>query len=195
MKSGNHSLAHGLPGPHTNVVLSRSGQQAECIMNNKSPAPLIGIVDDNEEVRQSISSLLGSAGYRSVVFESPAAFLNSPARIETNCVVVNFQVAGLNSLVLRRLQSAPDGSTPIIGIYALEEETRSRALEHGAFEVFGEPFRTPMVTIEPRHEGLPTSAVKQGPATGSGKPFSDVALLSAIRSALKSSRQDPDDLE
>jgi FixJ family two-component response regulator len=146
----------------------------------KKPAPIIGIVDDNEDVRQSISGLVRSAGYQATVFESLYTFLNSPSMRQTNCLIVNFK------LLLNDLE---------FGISAVEAEMRSRALEHGAFQVFGEPFSIPIVTIEPRDEEAQTSTRKHGARTISGKPLSDVALLSAIRSALRSSQQEPDDLE
>jgi FixJ family two-component response regulator len=135
----------------------------------KKSAPIIAIVDDSEDLRQSISSLVRSAGYQATVFESLDNFLNSPGMRQTNCLIVNFK------LLLNDLE------------FSVGEKMRPRVLGHR-----GEPIRIPIVTID---EDAQTSALKQSARTISGKPFSDVALLSAIRSALKSSQQDPDDFE
>jgi FixJ family two-component response regulator len=87
-------------------------------MKNEKPAPLIALLDDKQsswprskrkqEVRRSISSLLRSAGYRSIVLESLDAFLTWLSRSQTSCLIVNFQLCGLNGLELRRLLSVAD---------------------------------------------------------------------------------------
>ena len=51
----------------------------------KKMIALVGIVDDDESVRDSISSLLRSAGFRTASFESAEAFLDSAHKIEPDC--------------------------------------------------------------------------------------------------------------
>jgi hypothetical protein len=45
--------------------------------NPSATVPLIGVVDDDESVRDALSSLIRSAGYRCVVFASAEAFPES----------------------------------------------------------------------------------------------------------------------
>jgi FixJ family two-component response regulator len=120
-------------------------------------APIIGIVDDDEPVRDSLSSLIRSVGYRTVVFASAEAFLNSDRRHEPACLILDIRMPGMSGLELQRQLSDMKWSIPIIFLTA-----------HGDDE-------------------LRTRALRQGASAFLLKPFADEALLDAIRSALGSS--------
>jgi FixJ family two-component response regulator len=128
-------------------------------------APLIGIVDDDDSIRESTSSLIRSAGYSSALFESGESLLNSEHLRETACLIVDIRMPGLSGLELQRELCKGIRSTsrsiPIIFITAHAEE-RERAI-----------------------------ALKQGALAFLAKPFSDEALLSAIQSALELQRGMP----
>jgi FixJ family two-component response regulator len=125
--------------------------------DGRRPAPLIGVVDDDECVRDSISSLIRSAGYRTAVFPSAEAFLSSDGMRETDCLVLDIRMAGLSGLELQRRLAEPKFSIRIVFVTGQDsEELRSRALKQGAVAFLG-------------------------------KPFNDEALLGAIRSALECS--------
>ena len=49
---------------------------------SEATAPIIAIVDDEESVRVAMDSLIRSAGYRSLAFESGVAFLESNQKHE-----------------------------------------------------------------------------------------------------------------
>jgi FixJ family two-component response regulator len=122
---------------------------------------LIGIVDDDESVRDSMSSLVRSAGFRSAVFASAEAFLNSDHRTETDCLVLilDIRMPGLSGLELQRRLSEEKQSIPIIFVSAhAEQDVRATALEQGAVAFLS-------------------------------KPFNDEALLGAIQSVVQSSGQ------
>jgi FixJ family two-component response regulator len=127
----------------------------------KTPAALVGIVDDDESVRESISSLLRSVGYRSAEFESAEAFLGSHHKSETDCLVLVLDVrmpGGLSGLELQRRLSDENRSIPIIFITGHgDDKVRARALAQGALAFLS-------------------------------KPFDDEALLGAIQSALDHSQ-------
>src|SRR5258708_7585650 len=128
---------------------------------SRPPVPLIGIVDDDESVRDSISSLVRSAGFRSAVFASAEAFLNSDHRPEMDCLVLilDVRMPGLSGLELQRRLSEEKQSIPIIFVSAhAEQDVRATALEQGAVAFLS-------------------------------KPFNDEALLGAIQSAVQSSGQ------
>jgi FixJ family two-component response regulator len=57
-------------------------------------APTIGIVDDDESIRNSISSLIRSIGYETAVFESAEAFLDSGRIHEIDCLIVDILMPG-----------------------------------------------------------------------------------------------------
>jgi FixJ family two-component response regulator len=128
-------------------------------MQREMPLPLVGIIDDDESVRDSISGLMRSAGYRSVEFASADAFLNSEYVNDGRGMILLLDVGmpGLSGLELQRRLAALKCSIPIIFVTAHDNDAdRTRALEHGAFAFLA-------------------------------KPFSDTAILGAVRSALESS--------
>jgi FixJ family two-component response regulator len=123
----------------------------------QSVAPLIGIVDDDQSVRDSISSLVRSTGFRSATFESAEAILNSESRYEADCLILDVRMPGLSGLGLQSRLAEVKCTTPIIFITAhSSEEERDQALRRGAIAFLG-------------------------------KPFGEEALLSAIQSALEPS--------
>ena len=118
--------------------------------------PLISVVDDDDSVRESLSGLIRSVGFRVMVFASAEEFLNSNHLSDTDCLILDVRMPGMNGLELQRRLATGHISIPVIFITAHgDEEARVRALNGGAVEYLL-------------------------------KPFSEEALLTAIDTALKS---------
>jgi FixJ family two-component response regulator len=110
-------------------------------MKQKKILAVIGIVDDDESVRDSISSLLRSAGYKTESFESAEAYLNSDRASEPNCLLLDGRMPGLSGLQLQSELNRQKVSIPVIFITAhTNEQVRERALSEGAVAVLGKPF-------------------------------------------------------
>ena len=110
-------------------------------MKQKKILAVIGIVDDDESVRDSISSLLRSAGYKTESFESAEAYLNSDRASEPNCLLLDVRMPGLSGLQLQSELNHQKVSIPVIFITAHpDEQVRERALSEGAVAVLGKPF-------------------------------------------------------
>ena len=127
-------------------------------MRSETRGPLIGIIDDDESTRDSISSLMRSAGYGTAIFASSDAFLTSEHMRDRKDMILllDIQIPGLNGLELQRRLSDSNCSIPVIFVTAYGDDgIRSRAMNQGAFAFFA-------------------------------KPFSDQAILDAIRSARES---------
>jgi FixJ family two-component response regulator len=119
-------------------------------------SPLVAIIDDDDSVRESLSSLLRSAGFRAAVFASAEAFLNSDHPSDPDCLLVDLRMPGMSGLELQRHMIKANTKIPIVFITAHgDEEARSRALRDGAVDFLR-------------------------------KPFTEEALLNAVHSALKS---------
>ena len=118
--------------------------------------PLISVVDDDDSVRESLRGLIRSVGFAVKVFASAEEFLNSDHLRNTDCLILDVRMPGMNGLELQRQLAASDRKIPVIFITAHgDEEVRSRALNGGAVDYLL-------------------------------KPFSEEALLNAIDAALKS---------
>jgi FixJ family two-component response regulator len=116
--------------------------------------PLIAIVDDDESVRDALTSLLHSVGWQAEAFASAEAFLQAGQAHTTACLLLDIRLPGLSGLELQRQLRSSQARLPLIfltghGTGAL----RAQALQAGAVAFFT-------------------------------KPFSDTALLEAIHTAL-----------
>lgn len=118
--------------------------------------PLVSVVEDNDSVRESLKSLIRSVGLAVEVFPSAEAFLNSYHLSDTQCLILDVRMPGMDGLELRRQLLLSNRDIPTVFITAHgNASTRLEALDDGAVDYLF-------------------------------KPFSDQALLNAINGALKS---------
>ncbi|HLN00353.1 MAG TPA: response regulator [Bryobacteraceae bacterium] len=98
-------------------------------------------VDDDFRVRESIESLVESAGYMPRVFSSAEEFLGSGALGEATCVITDVRMPGIDGVELQRRIRLQRPNMPVIFISAhFEDEIRRRALEGGAADFMYKPF-------------------------------------------------------
>ncbi len=110
-------------------------------MNKAATVALVGIVDDDESVRNSINSLLRSAGYRTLMFESAEAFLESERIGDTDGLVLDVKMPGLRGIELQRRLIELKHMVPIVFVTAhADDEIRQAALAQGAIAFFAKPF-------------------------------------------------------
>jgi FixJ family two-component response regulator len=119
-----------------------------------STRALVTVVDDSESVRDSLPDLLRHSGYDARAFESAEAFISSEGVGDTTCLILDVGLPGM---------SGPD----------LQQELRR--LGHDIPTIFitaqGDP------SLRPR-------LVARGAVACLFKPFSDTALLDALKAAL-----------
>jgi FixJ family two-component response regulator len=101
----------------------------------------VSIIDDDESVREALSSLIRSVGLRAEAFASAEGFLNSGRMQDTVCLILDVRMPDVGGLELQRRLSGDGWRIPIIFVTAHgDEETRAQALEAGAVEVLLKPF-------------------------------------------------------
>ena len=115
---------------------------------------LISVVDDDASVRESLQCLIRSFGFAVEVFASAEEFLNSGHLPNTRCMILDVRMPGMNGLELQRRVAASYREVQVIFITA--------------------------------HEGSAarSQALNNGAVDYLLKPFSEGALLHAIRAAL-----------
>ena len=107
-----------------------------------SVAPLIAIVDDDDSLRNSLNNLIRSVGFRAQGFSSAEEFLNAPELHETDCLILDVRMPGMNGLDLQSRLVAANSKIPIIFITSHGDgAARARALEAGAVDFLYKPFR------------------------------------------------------
>jgi FixJ family two-component response regulator len=119
--------------------------------------PLLSVVDDDESVRESLPDLIKEFGFAANAFSSAEEFLSLARISETSCLILDVSMPGM---------SGPE----------LHQELKRR----------GEDIPVIFITAQ-RDEAIRTRVFNQGAAGFLLKPFSDEALLAAIKTALRSS--------
>jgi FixJ family two-component response regulator len=111
--------------------------------------PIVAAVDDDFRVRESIKSLLESAGYAPVVFSSAEEFLGSGMLAAATCVITDVRMPGMDGIELQRRIRIERPTLPVILISArYNGEVRQTAIDKGAVAFLYKPFdATELLTI------------------------------------------------
>jgi FixJ family two-component response regulator len=120
--------------------------------------PLVFVVDDDVSVRESLELLIRYEGWEPEIFASANEFLSRPRPLVPSCLILDLSLPGLSGLDLQKRIASERADMPIIFITG--------------------------------HGDIPSTvqAMKAGAVEFLTKPFTDDALLSAIRQALERSR-------
>src|SRR5262245_1357166 len=103
--------------------------------------PLISVVDDDDSVRESLRGLIRSVGFAVAVFASADEFVSSDELRNTDCLILDVRMPGMNGLDLQRHLAATDHQIPVVFITGHgDEEARQRALNAGAVDYLLKPF-------------------------------------------------------
>jgi FixJ family two-component response regulator len=103
---------------------------------------LISIVDDDESIRDSTKALLRSVGHRVATFASAAELLlDSGAIRQTECLILDVRMPGMDGLELQRRLNVGRSRIPIIFVTAHDDEIRrQQAIAAGAVDFLRKPF-------------------------------------------------------
>ncbi|HKM69613.1 MAG TPA: response regulator [Stellaceae bacterium] len=102
---------------------------------------VIAIVDDDESVREALTSLIRSMGYAAVAFECAEDLLKSKRRRSVSCVIADVQMPGMTGIELHDRLVASGEPIPTILITAFpDERARERALQAGVIGYLAKPF-------------------------------------------------------
>lgn len=117
--------------------------------------PLVSVVDDDESIRESLPDLLGEFGFAARTFSSAEAFLTSDYVEETRCLILDIAMPGMTGLDLQEELTRRGREIPIIFITAKRDET------------------------------IRARVLERGAVKFLYKPFSDTALLDALKEAFQ----------
>ena len=118
--------------------------------------PLLAVVDDDVSIRESLPDLIKEFGFAARAFSSAEEFLSSGSADETSCLILDIAMPGMSGPELHQELKRRGEEIPVIFITGQKDET------------------------------IRARALEQGAAGCLIKPFSDEALLAAIKSALQS---------
>jgi FixJ family two-component response regulator len=102
---------------------------------------IIGVVDDDQSVREGLSSLIRSAGLRVETFASAQEFLSRSGAGTFSCLVLDIQMPGLSGLDLQKHMTEAEIEIPIVFLTGHGDIPASvRAMKAGAVEFLTKPF-------------------------------------------------------
>jgi FixJ family two-component response regulator len=109
--------------------------------NTGAAKHIVAAVDDDFRVRESIESLVASAGHTPLVFASAEEFLQSAAPASAICLITDVRMPGIDGLELQRRVKLQYPRLPVIFMTAhYDNEIRQRALSQGAAGFLYKPF-------------------------------------------------------
>jgi FixJ family two-component response regulator len=116
------------------------GGEQSTLESMNSAAGTVFIVDDDPQIRTSLSRLLAAAGYRVRAFESADSFLDDQDADTPGCLLLDVCLPGLSGM---ELQSALDGSPrnrPIVFLTGMGDILTSvSAMKAGAIDFLIKP--------------------------------------------------------
>ncbi len=89
-------------------------------------ASLVAVVDDDFSVRESLESLIRSAGLEVRVFASAEEFLSATHPRKEDCLILDVRLPGISGIELHRLLMARSCKVPAIFITAHGSDDRAR---------------------------------------------------------------------
>jgi FixJ family two-component response regulator len=109
-------------------------------MRSKRSPAVIGVVDDEESVRMATSSLLRSANWEVIAYESADHLLGDTRRPELKLVVADIHMPGMDGFALLESIKLWQRPTPVIFITAYAtQELLEQAEAGGAAGFFSKP--------------------------------------------------------
>ena len=110
-------------------------------MTDPAAKPIVAVVDDDPRVRESLESLIESAGFTARVFSLAEEFLRGGQLEVASCLISDVRMPGMNGLDLQRRVRLARPQLPIIFITAHhEDEVERSAFAEGAAFFIRKPF-------------------------------------------------------
>jgi len=129
------------------------------LMNESRTVPIIGVIDDDECVRESLAGLAESAGYETSLFASAEEFLQSAVRDSLACLVLDVRLPGMSGVELYTQLAQNLHAIPTIFITAhADEQTNSWVSEPGVIALLYKPFQ-PEVLLQAVRKAITRSRI------------------------------------
>lgn len=110
---------------------------------NSADAPLVLIVDDDQQIRFALAELLASVGIEAMTFESPREMQTADVPDRPGCLILDVRMPGGSGLELQRqMVGSRRGNKPIIFLTGHGDVPMSvQAMKAGAIDFLMKPVR------------------------------------------------------
>jgi FixJ family two-component response regulator len=126
----------------SNDAFHTSGATTRCRLpgDPMGAFPTISIIDDEEAVRESVSRLIATRGYRTEVYASAEDFIEQVIGSAASCLIIDVQLKDLTGIELSRHLNALGYSFKIIFMSASDDPAiRNKAMEQGCVAFLQKP--------------------------------------------------------
>jgi FixJ family two-component response regulator len=104
---------------------------------------VVGIVDDDQAVRDALCNLLASVGLDATAFSSAEELIESSQSTKLDCLILDVKLPGMSGPDLQRRLTEDRNVVPVIFITANSDQgLRERALQDGAAGFFYKPIHS-----------------------------------------------------
>jgi CheY-like chemotaxis protein len=124
------------------AVDSKLPEEADETISSFAATPVnrISVVDDDESTRDLLETLLRSAGYQVATFASAESFLKSAELLETECLILDIRMPGMDGLELQRRANSTHPDIPIIFLRPHDDlKNRCLATDASTADFLGKP--------------------------------------------------------
>lgn len=110
--------------------------------SSASQEPMILIVDDDQDIRDSLTDMFGSVGMQTTAYSSTNEMLGDTLPDGPSCLVLDLRLPGSSGLELQAQLASQGVDIPIIFITGhADVPTSVRAMKAGALDFLSKPFR------------------------------------------------------
>src|SRR6202165_5801927 len=110
--------------------------------DDKSTAPTVYVVDDDDGMRRALDALLSTVGYKTAVFSRPSVFLANFKVDSLGRFVLDIRMPDMSGLELQQHLNRIGSMLPVIFITGHGDVPMAvHAMKEGAFEFVQKPFR------------------------------------------------------
>jgi DNA-binding response OmpR family regulator len=103
----------------------------------------VAIVDDDEDLREALASLLKASRFTIDSFSRAEAFLEFPRRNETRCLILDVRLPGMSGIELQKRLTDEGGRLPIVFISGHGDDSlRDLVMKAGAVAFLTKPVRS-----------------------------------------------------
>jgi FixJ family two-component response regulator len=104
---------------------------------------IVVIVDDDEDLREALASLLTASRFTIDSFSTAEAFLEFPHRKETRCLILDVRLPGMSGIELQKRLIDEGDRFPIVFISAHgDDSVRDLVMKAGAVAFLTKPVRS-----------------------------------------------------
>jgi FixJ family two-component response regulator len=127
-----------------------SGQQGSS-RSSDGLTPVVFVVNDDPSVRESLVSLIRSAGWQAKAFGDARTFLSHPRELAPSCLILDVDLPDIDGLELQALVADRLDLPVMFVTECVDVRTTVRAMKAGAVEFLTRPFDEDILLVAISH--------------------------------------------